>query len=398
MKKLLFVAAAFGCSTSFCMDVVFSNPTWSKSIAVLEGHLNMGRTYSIPEWDEISPEFAKNALLEMITLSWQRMSPKEKNDCLLNETEIFAFNQIPEEKAKILLAETIESGLWMFCEKNPSLIDRISNEWRTLFRAKRAHMLLDEIVDSFFSLMTIAERRIMLQSKIYDGECKIPVEKSLMVLDKLPDDIIREASFETLKDIISVDPDVINGMPKEEFWKLPDEEWRKFHSFEISDTSYDTTSLRTDLLTQIGDDPVAQEAFQLFLHSRPRALINFFCDNHAKMILNNGQRFKELSILITPGVESKLHEQKMIQAVGSPDSIVSTDFQFLPFCTDMLFAGAVESAKQGYFTVAMMYKDAYNSVRGEDDVEEGMYPGTIFEEDWEYIDYDLESVWRNLRF
>jgi hypothetical protein len=117
-----------------------------------------------------------------------------------------------------------------------------------------------------------------------------------------------------------------------------------------------------------------------------------------KMTKDNAQRFRELSILVVPGVESESLEQKMTQVVGHRDSVVSTDFQFLTFCTDMLFAGAVESAKRGYFTVAMMLKEVYRDAGGNDDVEEAMYGNAIFEEDWKYIYYDLESVWTKLNF
>jgi hypothetical protein len=228
------------------------------------------------------------------------MSPQEKNDCLLKEKEIFEFNQIPEQKAKILLAHVIEyDGYWIFFyEKNPSLFDRISNEWKTSFKAERACMLLTCIVDSFFSLLTIAERRAMLQSKIYNGECKIPIEKSLRVLDELSDDMVGGFGFKILKYMVGTDPDIIKGMPKEEFWGLPDEAWRKFHSVHKSNENHDTTQLLATLGAQIGDDQVAQKAFQFFMESNLRALINFFCDNHTKMTKDNAQRFRELSMTL----------------------------------------------------------------------------------------------------
>ncbi|MDR2067813.1 MAG: hypothetical protein LBP41_02375 [Holosporaceae bacterium] len=399
MKKLFFFVAAFGCSTSSCldMDVVFSNPQWSKSIADLKGPFGLARRYPVSDWDQIQPEVAKKALHEMITVSWGNMTHEEQNKCLLKENEIFAFEKMPDENAKMLLAYFIESsGWWVFHNKdNPDLHNRISEEWKTLESDK----LLNEIVDFFIACLTPEEKRTMVRSRIYAGECKIPIEKSLKNLDELSDDIIYGVGFGLLKGMVSIDHDVINGMPKEEFWKLSDEEWRKFHSFhKDEDEDYDTTELQTALRAQIGGDQVAQEAFRIFLDSRPRALIDFFCDNHTKMTPDNAKRFKELSILIAPGVESELHKQKVIGIIGDQDSVVSTDFQFLPFCTDMLFAGAVESAKQGYFTMAMMFKDAYRSAGGKGSVEESMYGEAIFEEDWKYIDYDLKSVWRNLKF
>jgi hypothetical protein len=136
MKGLLFFVTALECSTAFCMDVVFSSLEWPKSIADITGPFGTERAYSVSEWDEISTEKAKDVLLEMIMLSWPRMSDQDKSNCFLNEEEILAFNQIPANKAKVLLAHTTETGLWMFCKKNPNLFDRIDNEWKMVFALK----------------------------------------------------------------------------------------------------------------------------------------------------------------------------------------------------------------------------------------------------------------------
>jgi hypothetical protein len=140
------------------------------------------------------------------------------------------------------------------------------------FCAERAYILIENILKSFWHCLTTVEKRAMLRSKIYAGECNIPAEKSLRVLDELQDATINGCCFEILKSIVSTDPDLIKGMPKEEFWQLSDEEWRKFHSFHVSDTTYDAIPLQTALCAQIGNDPVGQEALRLFFDASLRAL------------------------------------------------------------------------------------------------------------------------------
>jgi hypothetical protein len=167
---------------------------------------------------------------------------------------------------------------------------------------------------------------------------------------------------------------------------------------------YDIQSTVAKLLAMVVDDPVAMGAMEIFLSSFYWRFVDYCVEQLPSMNELNQQRFREILILLAPGLESTRYKARAVNAVGrDQEEVRVTDLRHLPFCLDMFFYAAVRNGQLGRYALAKMCIKAFYAPclnRGKDKrfrayaITEATFDGMIFD-DWPDIRYRIDSIWPN---
>ncbi|MDR1907998.1 MAG: hypothetical protein LBQ43_04035 [Holosporales bacterium] len=196
------------------------------------------------------------------------------------------------------------------------------------------------------------------------------------------------------------------GMTEEERFEA-DKRWWTCYSREGRKgyNKIDAESLKTKLLHEVEGDDVATGAMNLFLQSNFWELVDYCTDNLDAMQETNNQKFKEILILLAPGLEATRYKKKVtaiIRRNGHRSEVTRTAIQHINFCLDMFSYVAVENAKRGRVAMAEMCKHAFYALPPTDNKKHlelyirEMFGGARFD-DWPSIEYrfQVEKVWPN---
>jgi hypothetical protein len=124
------------------------------------------------------------------------------------------------------------------------------------------------------------------------------------------------------------------------------------------------------------------------------------------MEYTNHQKFKEILILLAPGLKATRYKKKVtaiIRKDGHRSEVRKTAIKNINFCLDMYYYVAVENAKRGRVAMADMCGDAFYALKTKDNEKLlksyrilAMFGGACFD-DWPSIDYNfhLDRVWPN---
>jgi hypothetical protein len=125
----------------------------------------------------------------------------------------------------------------------------------------------------------------------------------------------------------------------------------------------------------------------------------------------NQQRYKDILILLAPGLVSTRYMGKIVKLIGKDQKDVTIqDLKHVPFCLDMFFYAAVENGNKGRYTMAYMCVNAFHASESnynkyifdewyqKHEITHGLnalvFSGTIFD-DWDEIRYFPASIWPN---
>jgi hypothetical protein len=196
--------------------------------------------------------------------------------------------------------------------------------------------------------------------------------------------------------------------PEEVRFQRDSGHWKSYCQYDIDGfNSYDTNPLITRLRGVVAEDLAAEGAMDIFLAASYWDFTDYCVARLSLMSELNQQKFKEILILLAPGLASSRYTARAVELVGRDQrGVRSTDLQHLPFCLDMLFYGAVKNAQCGRYTLARMCIKAFRSSqleRGKDLAKDRLYDsydlGMIFDgccfDDWPEIHYRAKSVWPN---
>jgi hypothetical protein len=150
--------------------------------------------------------------------------------------------------------------------------------------------------------------------------------------------------------------------PEEERFKKCKEEWTLFCEDGYKGyNSYDTGPLETQLYAEMGNDPVASGGLSIFLEANKSWEFIDYCAEHLNaMSATNQQKFRELLILIAPGMISTRYMKRAVTLVGRvQEEVRKKDIQYVPFCRDALFVVAVKNARFGRVGMGNMFKAAF---------------------------------------
>jgi hypothetical protein len=171
--------------------------------------------------------------------------------------------------------------------------------------------------------------------------------------------------------------------------------------------SHDVSPLTTRLRGVVAGDLAAEGAMDIFLAAAYWDFTDYCVARLSLMSELNQQRFKEILILLAPGLESTRYKERAVRVVGRDQGEVTlTDLQNLQFCLNMFFCGAVKNAQWGRYPLARMLMNAFLAPSlepGRDSVRDELYGAynlrMIFEgchfDGWPEIQYRSESVWPN---
>jgi hypothetical protein len=113
---------------------------------------------------------------------------------------------------------------------------------------------------------------------------------------------------------------------------------------------FTTDPFKHKLLEEIGDDPIAVEAFELFHQFRFFEFTLYCINNFSKMLQANADRLRELLFKAASVINlidgSKPYIQKIIDIAGGARNVYDhalRDSQFSQFCFEMLFCVMVET-------------------------------------------------------
>ncbi|MDR1597932.1 MAG: hypothetical protein LBR89_03270, partial [Holosporales bacterium] len=148
--------------------------------------------------------------------------------------------------------------------------------------------------------------------------------------------------------------------PEEERFQRDRDEWEGFcvkgRPLNKSDLTATTAKLRNAVI----GDPAAIGAMDIFFDSDYWKLVDYCADNLKDMNEINHQRFRDVLILLTPGLVSSRYMAKVVNLVCTDQRDVrAADIKHLPFCLDMFFYGAVRNGQQGRYAFAMLCLDAF---------------------------------------
>jgi hypothetical protein len=200
--------------------------------------------------------------------------------------------------------------------------------------------------------------------------------------------------------------DICKGMTEEERFQQCSSRWKSYcEPGSEGFNSYDTEPLKLKLLSEVDGDPAAKGAMDLFLESNKFwELIDYCVDKIEYMNGENKEKFKEILILLAPGVISTRNMKKVVILAGKDQKDVTVeDIKHPQFCLDMFFYAAVKNGYFGRYAMAKMCVDAYEALRWrrvsstnkeEVDVETATFDGICFD-DWPDIYYCVRSIWPN---
>jgi hypothetical protein len=173
-------------------------------------------------------------------------------------------------------------------------------------------------------------------------------------------------------------------------------------------TDYDLTTIESKLRNEVSDDPIAKMAMDIFLASDYRKFVDYCVGDLQAMTGLNQQKFKEILILLAPGICSSEYAKKIISIVGMDrNKVRAAGIQYLSFCLDMFFYAAVRNGQLGRYALANMLTDAFyapclnwdsngcaDSRFTVYDIEEATF-GNWCCDDWLEISYDAKRIWPN---
>jgi hypothetical protein len=196
--------------------------------------------------------------------------------------------------------------------------------------------------------------------------------------------------------------------PEEERFQRDSDEWksycqcRKDRPFNI----YNLSSTIAKLHNEVTGDTMAAGAMDIFMAPIPDywQFVDYCVDHLAGMNEINQQKFKEILILLTPGLVSTRYMARTVELIGRDQQDVrATDIQHLPFCLDMFFYGAVRNGRLGRYALADMCMDAFHApcldwehdeMFRVYDIRQATFESRCFD-DWPETGYNSKSVWPN---
>jgi hypothetical protein len=183
--------------------------------------------------------------------------------------------------------------------------------------------------------------------------------------------------------------------------------WKSYCRYrEDGFNSHDTGPLITSLRGMVARDLAAAGAMDIFLAASYWEFVDY-CEARLSLMLElNQQRFKEILILLAPGLASSRYTARTVSLVGRDQGEVRlTDLQNLQFCLDMFYCGALRNSQWGRYPLATMCINALRAPqlkRGTDPVKDSLYASydlvMIFDscfDDWPEIQYFIVDVWPN---
>jgi hypothetical protein len=190
-------------------------------------------------------------------------------------------------------------------------------------------------------------------------------------------------------------------MTEEERFKKDSEDWKSYcKPGSEGFNSYDTEPLKLKLLSEVDGDPVAKGAMDLFLESNKFwELIDYCVDKIEYMNGENKEKFKEILILLVPGLESTRYMKKVVILIGKDQNDVTVeDIKHPQLCLDMFFYAAVKNGYFGRYALAKMCVDAHEALRWKhissstNNVWNITFDGICFD-DWPDISYNIRRTW-----
>jgi hypothetical protein len=198
--------------------------------------------------------------------------------------------------------------------------------------------------------------------------------------------------------------------PEEVRFQRDSDEWKWYCLCEehnkLNDS--DLTAVKLKLRGEVDGDAAAGGALDIFLACDYWPFVDCCVKHLGAMSELNRQRFREVLILLAPGLVSTRYMARAVRLVGRDQREVrAVDLQHVPFCLDMFFYGAVRNGQLGRYALANMCIDAfyYPCLKwGRDgcederfdayDIDDAAFDGTVFD-DWPEIYYCIESIWPN---
>jgi hypothetical protein len=194
--------------------------------------------------------------------------------------------------------------------------------------------------------------------------------------------------------------------PEEVRFQRDKKEWEEHcECYEESPLNiYNLSFIASKLREEVAGDSKAEGAISIFLDSKYWEFVDY-CEEHlGSMNEINRLKFKEVLILLAPGLVSTRYMAKAVRLIGRDQKEVkAADMQHIPFCLDMCFHGAVRNGRLGRYALAKMFEDAFYAPCLEPDKDErfkaydiisATFEGACFD-DWPEIYYDLKDIWPN---
>ncbi|MDR1233752.1 MAG: hypothetical protein LBJ92_01195 [Holosporales bacterium] len=161
----------------------------------------------------------------------------------------------------------------------------------------------------------------------------------------------------------TVDCDSVHEIVDEELAKLNRDGtlWEDYcDTHTPGDNDYDLGPTEARLLDTIGEDEIAREALNSLRDSDLRGLVDYCGLNLHSMNELNQQRFREVLILLAPGLCSSKHARTIISLIGrSRYEVRAVDIQHQQFCRDIFFHAAVRNGQLGRDTLVNLCIDAF---------------------------------------
>jgi hypothetical protein len=112
---------------------------------------------------------------------------------------------------------------------------------------------------------------------------------------------------------------------------------------------YDNTSLPLKFIQEVGEDPYAGEAMDLFVECKYWHLVDHCEDHLSEMSNSNSQLFREVLILLAPWMWIGNYKDRIVAIIGDGESVTADYFypQNRELLYDMFLYGAVDHAKHG---------------------------------------------------
>jgi hypothetical protein len=195
--------------------------------------------------------------------------------------------------------------------------------------------------------------------------------------------------------------------PEEVRFQRDSDEWKWYCLYEEDQpfNEHDLTATISKLRNEVTGDPVAEGAMDIFLSCFYWKFVDYCVGHLQSMTEINQQRFREVLILLAPGLKSTRYMARAVRIIGRDQKDVKiADIQHLPFCLDMFFYAAVKNGQLGRYALADMCIDAFYAPClswGDEtderfivyDIEEATFSGRCFEDSG--MRYFVNSIWPN---
>jgi hypothetical protein len=203
---------------------------------------------------------------------------------------------------------------------------------------------------------------------------------------------------------------VINNKDKEfAVFEEAESDWEYFCRDDTeSYNNYNLEPIKLQLLQIIEEEKQeSRVAMELFLNTDYRKFTDYCIANLGTMARMNQEKYKEILILLAPGLCSAKYIKKIIPVVcNDRNDVMAKNIKHLDFCLDMFFYGAMKNGNKGRVALTQMCKKAFYSPclnydeNGYHDERFNNYDigaaleGACFD-DWLEIHYDINSIWPN---